>query len=338
MLRNVSIDIAKGIGIILVVLGHLSSPVYSEVWLDCVRDFAYQFHLPLFFFLSGIFVNTQEKWPVFLRKKIIRLYVPYIISNVVFLLVHLAACKLNGDSVVLTDNLKHMLKVAFGLAATPLGGPTWFLFVLFSSLILFKTAYQVLHPSGDSILLMVCFFAVLAGIFFNSDFCVSKSLVALFFVCLGYMCSHGSQRCVIEELRPYSPVFFIVSAVALIMCMKINDIDMARGQYGHPFLFILSSLSGITMTCIVSSWLRRFRIAAKCLSFIGMSTMWILVLHFPAFSMVNLIQTAHYSDPKEYMFLLPCVHISGLWPLVYLVAGIALPLMCKLLFGKIRNA
>lgn len=44
--RDISIDIAKGIGIILVVYGHLACPVAREIFL---------FHMPLFFLLSGYF-------------------------------------------------------------------------------------------------------------------------------------------------------------------------------------------------------------------------------------------------------------------------------------------
>ena len=42
--RDKSIDIAKGIGIILVVYGHLACPISEEIFL---------FHMPLFFLLSG---------------------------------------------------------------------------------------------------------------------------------------------------------------------------------------------------------------------------------------------------------------------------------------------
>lgn len=53
--RNVSLDVAKGIGIILVVMGHAMSPVMAG---DRVMEAAYRvlyvFHMPLFFMLSGL--------------------------------------------------------------------------------------------------------------------------------------------------------------------------------------------------------------------------------------------------------------------------------------------
>lgn len=47
------VDVAKGIGIILVVLGHNQSP-------DYIIKFIYSFHMPLFFFLSGYLTNPSK--------------------------------------------------------------------------------------------------------------------------------------------------------------------------------------------------------------------------------------------------------------------------------------
>ena len=48
-----AIDIAKGIGILLVVIGHVPPSIYA------VR-FIYDFHMPLFFFLSGLFLDEKK--------------------------------------------------------------------------------------------------------------------------------------------------------------------------------------------------------------------------------------------------------------------------------------
>lgn len=55
------VDIAKGIGIILVIAGHTFA-------LDYCRPI-YTFHMPLFFFLSGLFLKTDMPFKQFLQKK-----------------------------------------------------------------------------------------------------------------------------------------------------------------------------------------------------------------------------------------------------------------------------
>ena len=61
--RDITIDIAKGIGIFLVVLGHVPIPMWLVTPI-------YMFHMPLFFFLSGMFVHLNEDRIMVLYKKI----------------------------------------------------------------------------------------------------------------------------------------------------------------------------------------------------------------------------------------------------------------------------
>lgn len=53
--RNGAIDVAKGLGILLVIVGHVMSPVMGDNGvLNRMYTLMYTFHMPLFFFLSGL--------------------------------------------------------------------------------------------------------------------------------------------------------------------------------------------------------------------------------------------------------------------------------------------
>ena len=60
-IRTEWVDYAKAIGIILVVYGHVARGVkeagynFSDSLFTLVDSFIYSFHMPLFFFLSGLF-------------------------------------------------------------------------------------------------------------------------------------------------------------------------------------------------------------------------------------------------------------------------------------------
>lgn len=57
------IDIAKGIGIISVILGHLRTPLY-------ISEMIFSFHMPLFFVISGYFYKERKlKNFIFLKYK-----------------------------------------------------------------------------------------------------------------------------------------------------------------------------------------------------------------------------------------------------------------------------
>jgi len=70
------IDIAKGIGILLVVLGHNDFEVISLF----VQRLIYSFHMPLFFFLSGYFLNTAVPFFDFFKKRFNALLKPFLFT------------------------------------------------------------------------------------------------------------------------------------------------------------------------------------------------------------------------------------------------------------------
>lgn len=63
-MREAWVDYAKGIGIILVVFGHVNRGLYSAgIQLSgssylLTDSIIYSFHMPLFFFLSGLFLRN----------------------------------------------------------------------------------------------------------------------------------------------------------------------------------------------------------------------------------------------------------------------------------------
>ena len=70
------LDIAKGLGILLVVLGHNDFEVISVF----VQRLIYSFHMPLFFFLSGYFLNAAIPFFEFVKKRFNSLLKPYLFT------------------------------------------------------------------------------------------------------------------------------------------------------------------------------------------------------------------------------------------------------------------
>lgn len=67
--RILWIDLLKGIGIILVVVGH----VYHN---SIIYDWIYSFHMPLFFFAAG-FLYRKQGIILYIKRRIVTLVVPY---------------------------------------------------------------------------------------------------------------------------------------------------------------------------------------------------------------------------------------------------------------------
>src|SRR5262245_13368570 len=70
------LDIARGIGILLVVLGHNDFEAISLF----IHQVIYSFHISFFFFLSGYFINTSISFFEFFKKRFISLLKPYLFT------------------------------------------------------------------------------------------------------------------------------------------------------------------------------------------------------------------------------------------------------------------
>ncbi|WP_339950241.1 acyltransferase family protein [uncultured Albimonas sp.] len=129
--RESWLDAARGIGILLVVLGHAlrgleDSPVALDPGLFATLDAAiYLFHMPLFFVLAGItFPRSAQRRPAtaFLRTRLTRLLLPMLLWTYVFLAFRALAGSAANHPAGLEDLLRWPL---------PPYQHLWFLWALF---------------------------------------------------------------------------------------------------------------------------------------------------------------------------------------------------------------
>lgn len=91
--RLIVLDFARAIAIVLVVIGHYI-PENSPNWYQWIHDVIYQFHMPLFLFVSGyVYVKTNAETSIcgFWKKKFLRLLLPYFVVSIFVLMVKLLA-------------------------------------------------------------------------------------------------------------------------------------------------------------------------------------------------------------------------------------------------------
>lgn len=132
--RAYEIDVLKGVGILLVILGHCipDFPVdlRSDPLSGGLERFIYAFHMPLFFFCSGFvlgFAPPSQSFSIFLRNRFLRLMLPW----VVFSLLSLGLRTLFSSFTRSTSNFYEDLVNVFLY-----GKYFWFVYVLFFVMIL----------------------------------------------------------------------------------------------------------------------------------------------------------------------------------------------------------
>ncbi len=80
------IDIARGIGILLVALAHADVSLFSPY----LHRLIYAFHMPLFFFLSGYFFNPHLPLWALVKKRFNTVLKPYLVTILLIYLVSLS--------------------------------------------------------------------------------------------------------------------------------------------------------------------------------------------------------------------------------------------------------
>lgn len=118
------IDTAKGLGLILVIYGHL---LYTGTW-DVVNIAIYSFHMPMYFILSGFLIKPDTKlFFKYINDKATRLLVPALLFIFLTLPIYLySLIKINNFQIfgILKDIFYINGKVAFN-------APVWFLICMF---------------------------------------------------------------------------------------------------------------------------------------------------------------------------------------------------------------
>ncbi len=125
------VDYAKGIGILLVVVGHIlrglvnSSILQTTTLLNFVDSWIYAFHMPLFFFISGLFVQRSLSKPLnsFMLDKLYTIAYPYFVWSVLQGIFQAVGSRYTNKPSSLSDILK--------IGYEPIM-QFWFLYTLFA--------------------------------------------------------------------------------------------------------------------------------------------------------------------------------------------------------------
>ncbi|EHF01453.1 hypothetical protein HMPREF1008_01598 [Olsenella sp. oral taxon 809 str. F0356] len=147
------VDVAKGLGILLVALGHLTNGDGQSVWLPALAELHYDlylFHMPLFFFLGGVVLRPRGRgFAGFAQRRARGLLVPYYVFSLYYLLkpVALALAPALGDSFAI-EGTQDLATSAFDVLV--MGEGLWFLWAYFwGQLLAFLVLRALAGPDDD---------------------------------------------------------------------------------------------------------------------------------------------------------------------------------------------
>lgn len=281
------IDITRGIAMLWVVLGHMPQSKNFIIY-------AYSFHLPLFFIISGMTwaLRREKTFTSTIKEKTIQLLFPYFLWQIILIPLWLINWKFLAHSKSTIFTLLKGIMYSNEKAFTAPSNALWFLPTLFLVILLFWICENWAQKNSQHFTLLILVFSSIGYSIslINNDYKpaiwhIFTVPTAIVFFYIGYFIMKEKQS-LLRKIQMQAFPFKVFLITILLVCgytlSKFNGkISMANVDYGIYPYFYLSSLLTCAAILIIAMNLSADKIFGRCLAFIGKHTIVILALHCP---------------------------------------------------------
>lgn len=258
-MREKWIDNAKGIAILLVIIGHVSTSL-EGLW---NFGFVYGIHLVMFFLLSGYTLKKKELTREFINQKFSRLMRPYFYTCFAIILTDIFnSYHQNHDGSI--ETITHiigrdLLRSFFAsgsyktFGTIDLGmriGAIWFLPAMFFAIMIFQLLLQ--HIADDRFLGIFCGMIALAGYltakFLWLPFSIQSSMMACFFLWIGYEIKKKNLLHCLKWHHYFIAQFLLLFGIYNGYC----NVGFVKADIADLFLSIPVGLAGCLLIYLIS--------------------------------------------------------------------------------------
>lgn len=267
------IDIAKGILIILVILGHSKVNNTTAYLIN-------SFHMAAFFTLSGYTYNLSSPISTFTIRKIKTILIPYICFSIIYLSYQYAkSIVFTGNNFNFFEGLISIILPVIGRNGTSVYG-LWFLPCLFITEITLKFLITLFKRNRIiSILssLMIACFSFVCVYCFKIVSVLSILPIAAVFILIGILIRHNISTIYKYRITVLSISFvlFLASAFANRYLSNVL-VDLSSLNLGNILLYFASCIFGTFVTISISMIINN----QKFLQWIGKNSLYFYGLHY----------------------------------------------------------
>lgn len=253
--RNSVIDIYKGIGIMLMLMGHVGFG-------DVSSHIAHAFHMPMFFFISGFLFREEKdrnikKW---IQQKSKSLLYPYFVFGILNYIVYVFLCFLRNDTISLSP-MGHLLWVnTTGMAS----GSLWFLTAFLVSNILFCIVNHIVKKiwMRHIVILGISFLGIFTASYlpFRLPYALDAGMIGTGMQYVGYLMRKEMNRKNIKRIFNLSVVETMVACVIFSILILLNgEINMRNGLYHNILLFWINAIAGSVLIYNIAGYLDKWK-------------------------------------------------------------------------------
>ena len=288
-------DLLKGVGIILVVLGHITLDLQ-------LANVIYSFHMPLFFFVSGMLYRTKEK---FIVKQAKGLLVPYVLFSVLsfvyWCFVELRFREKREGTTVLEQfiNIFYPMNME---GCYEFNIVLWFLPCLFVTSVLYHVVKKNMKSQYTDAILLIITIIIAQFLVIKIPFFISESMFALPFFVAGRLFSGEKEKnnsCIFHK-NNYGVLiglFVAVIAIGYVLLTGIRN-DMLCGIYSKGYLsFFVCAICIIYSLYVCLSKVKK----VTALQWMGMNSLGIMLVHEPVKRIVVKLYSVVVSEPVNFV-------------------------------------
>lgn len=281
------VDFAKGIAILLVIIGHSVSGGFFG---NLARGLIFSFHMPLFFLLSSLtskWSSTTQEWIKRLKKSCIHLLIPVLATYAFLIIVSIIkdpSLMLNlsfWKGRVFTLILASGVQTEFaGMTVSALGMP-WFLFVLLIGRAIFDYLHLILQKGQLLIISMLLGIAgILLGQFQYLPFSFDLALAVLPFFFVGYWLQiFNLDYHVIRRMILFGGLWLLSLYFTWPNIYIRTYLELAIRRYPLFPLCYLSAVFGCLFSIYFSIICCKLKYIKKPLLFFGKNSLYMYLVH-----------------------------------------------------------
>lgn len=314
--RKEYIDILKGIGIWFVVFGHITH-------IGFLREYIWNFHMPLFFWVSGLLFNRSKysNFKNFALHRINTIILPYIIFfAVTFLYYVFIERRFRGGEYSIEHQLLGLLYGTYEGNHLLFNGALWFLPCLFSVEMIFWMISKAKDVTAIAALLILCY---VAGAIINVNqlnflpWGLHTALFAVVFYGIGFLSKKSVTDLSTTSSLP-SKILLIISCLSLqLFCIGKYSSIIEKS----PLYYIPLALCGIALYLTLSILLK----SNKVLEYLGKNSIVILAFQEQTYratifgiSKILSIDSEVIRNNFLYCIIISILSLVIIWPFIIL--------------------
>lgn len=268
------LDIARGIAIILMVIGHAVS--------GYKRAIIFSFHMPLFIIISGFFYKSGRNIKEEIKNILKKLIIPYIVSIIV---VHIAKIFIIGENFNILNILKQIV-LAYSNKRTFLQdvetvGVLWFIPFLAICKIVFWCINKI-SKNNEGIKACLCLICSMIGILLAKmeiylPWSFDIVLASIVFYYIGYLMKKYE---ILEKILSNNKLLLCI-LILYIVGIQFGYVELAIRKYPFGLVCYITAISGTIIVFKLSKIIESLsKTMTRILCWYGKNSMYILCAHF----------------------------------------------------------